>query len=71
MMMARASDMTGDRLRAIRKAAGMTQGEVAALMRVNGWRAVSAWETGERSISGPVSVLAELIAAGVIGRKVD
>jgi DNA-binding transcriptional regulator YiaG len=58
--------MTADKFKAIRERAGLTQSQLAALLRVSGKRTVGYWEAGERAISGPVSLLMELLDKGVI-----
>jgi DNA-binding transcriptional regulator YiaG len=56
--------MTPATFKAIRKQAGLTQSGLAALLRISDSRAIRRWETGEREISGPVSLLMEMIADG-------
>jgi DNA-binding transcriptional regulator YiaG len=48
----------------IRQGAGLTQSGLAALLRISDSRAVRRWEAGEREISGPVSILMELLDDG-------
>lgn len=49
---------------AIRKRAGLTQSGLAARLRISDLRTIRKWEAGEREISGPVSLLMELLDAG-------
>lgn len=49
---------------AIRKRAGLTQSGLAARLRIKDLRTIRKWEAGEREISGPVSLLMELLDAG-------
>lgn len=59
--------MTPAQFKEIRQRAGLTQSGLAALLRISDSRAVRRWETGERSISGPVSLLMEMLDAGKLG----
>lgn len=52
--------------KAIRLRAGLTQSQLAAFLRISDRRAVRYWEAGERAISGPVSLLMEMLDKGVI-----
>lgn len=45
---------------------GMTQSQLAAVLRIDDIRTIRRWETGERSISGPVTFLMELLDQGKI-----
>ena len=58
--------MTPATFKAIRQQLGLTQTELAAFLRISDRRTVRYWETGDRSISGPVSFLMELLEAGII-----
>lgn len=58
--------MTPSAFRAIRKRAGLTQSGLAAFLRVDDLRTIRRYEKGERSVSGPVSYLMELLDAGTI-----
>jgi DNA-binding transcriptional regulator YiaG len=61
--------MTPEQFRAIRKRAGLSQARLAALLRIGDLRTIRRYETGERSISGPVSLLMELIDQGELPDK--
>lgn len=50
---------------AIRERAGLTKAALASLLRVTP-RNVRQLEAGERKVSGPVSLLMELLASGVL-----
>jgi len=50
--------------RAIRTRAGLSQSGLAALLRVEDVRTIRRYELGERAVSGPVSLLMELIDTG-------
>lgn len=56
--------MTPGTFKAIRKRAGLTQSGLAAMLRIADIRTIRRWETGEREISGPVSLLMEMLDAG-------
>lgn len=58
--------MTPTTFKAIRERAGLTQSGLAALLRISDKRTIRRYETGEREISGPVSLLMELLDAGQI-----
>lgn len=61
--------MTPTEFKAIRNRAGLTQSQLARLLRVAGPRIVRKWELGEREISGPVSLLMEMLDSGVLGKE--
>lgn len=56
--------MNGATFRDIRRKAGLTQSGLARRLRVSDLRTIRKWEAGEREISGPVSLLMELLDAG-------
>ena len=56
--------MTPADIRALRDALGMTQGEFADIMGINGPAYVSAWEAGTRTPSGPAVKLMQAYRAG-------
>jgi DNA-binding transcriptional regulator YiaG len=58
--------MTPAEFKAIRHKLALTQSGLAARLRVEDIRSIRRYETGERSISGPVSLLMELMDAGNI-----
>lgn len=55
--------MTPAELRAIRKRYGLTLDQLAALLRVSSKRTVMRWEAGEVPVSGPASIIYELMDA--------
>ena len=59
--------LTPHQFKAIRERAGLTQSGLAALLRCSDQRTIRHWEKGTRTISGPVSILMELLDAGEIG----
>lgn len=56
--------MTPAELKAIRERAGLTQAGLSSLLRISDGRSVRRWEDGSRAISGPVSILLEMLDAG-------
>lgn len=55
--------MTPAEIRAIRQRYGLSQTELAALLRISDLRTVRRWEKGEVLISGPASIILELMDA--------
>lgn len=53
--------MTPAALKSARKSLGLSQAELARLVRVESDRTVRKWEGGERDIPGPVQVIIEAI----------
>lgn len=43
---------------------GMTQTQLAAVLRIDDIRTIRRWEKGDRAISGPVTYLMELLDEG-------
>lgn len=56
--------MTAQEFKSIRIAAGLSLNELAAKLRINGDRLLRRWEDGEQPVSGPVSILMELLRDG-------
>lgn len=56
--------MTPEAAKAIRKRARLTQGQVARIMRISDRRSIQRWEDGDRAVSGPASMLYEMLDAG-------
>lgn len=56
--------MTPTELKSIRERFGLTQSGLARILRVEDIRTIRRWETGERPISGPASVVLEIMAEG-------
>ncbi len=59
-----AAPMTPAEFKRIRESAGLTQTELGERIRVSDRRTIRRWEKGEREISGPVSLLMELLDQG-------
>jgi DNA-binding transcriptional regulator YiaG len=55
--------MTPTEIRAIRKRYGLSQPGLAALLRVSDVRTIRRWEKGEVPVSGPASIILELMDA--------
>jgi len=51
--------MTPQEFKSIRLRAGLTQRQLAAHLRISDHRTIRRYESGERSISGPVAILME------------
>lgn len=56
--------MKPDRVRAIREEAGLTQLGLAQLLRMSDRRTVRRWEKNVIPVSGPASIILEMLAAG-------
>jgi transcriptional regulator with XRE-family HTH domain len=56
--------MTGAEFLAIRQRVGLTQTDLAERLRLDDLRTIRRYEKGERSVSGPVSLLMELLDKG-------
>ena len=56
--------MTPAELKTIRARAGLTQSGLAAVLRIEDNRTIRRYEAGDRAISGPVSILLEMLDAG-------
>lgn len=55
--------MTPAEFKAIRERYGLTQTELARVLRISDIRTIRRWEQGERAISGPVQIIMELMDA--------
>jgi DNA-binding transcriptional regulator YiaG len=53
--------MTPEELKAARRTLGLSAEGFARLVRVESGRTVRRWESGERDIPGPVTVIIELL----------
>lgn len=61
--------MTPAEVKAIRQRADLTQDELAARLRIADVRTVRRWERGEVPVSGPASIVLELIDAGKLPKR--
>lgn len=57
--------MTPQTFHSIRKRHGYTCRGIASALRIGDERTIRRWEKGERAVSGPASILMELLDAGV------
>ena len=57
--------MTPETFRAIRNRQGLTQSQMAARLRISDARTIRRWELGERPVSGPASLVMELLDKGI------
>lgn len=56
--------MTPDNIKAIRKRAGLSQTGLARLLRISDIRTIRRWEKGEINITGPASIIVEMLDRG-------
>lgn len=56
--------MTAEQFRDIRQRAGLSTQKLAELLRFNDGAAIRKIEAGQRAVSGPVSVLMEMLDSG-------
>lgn len=61
--------MTPNHIRTIRKEAGLSQTGLAAILRIKDIRTIRRWEKGEIPITGPASIILELIEADALPHK--
>jgi len=61
--------MTPETVRTIRRAAGLSQTGLAAIIRIADLRTIRRWEKGEIGISGPASILMEMIHTGELPER--
>ena len=57
--------MTPEQVRAVRARAGLTQSDLAALLRLASIKTIQRWESGSTPIPGPAAILLDLIDAGI------
>jgi DNA-binding transcriptional regulator YiaG len=55
--------MTPAEIKVIRQRYGLSQSELAALLRISDIRTIRRWEAGEVPVSGPASIVLELMDA--------
>jgi len=56
--------MTPTKFKSIRERAGLTQAGLASLLRLSDSRVIRHYEAGTRAVSGPTSILMELLDDG-------
>ncbi len=57
------------KLKAIRKRRGLTLTRLAALLRLESTRTLMRWESGERPVSGPASIVLEMLDKGELPER--
>lgn len=61
--------MTPDELRRIRSKAGLSLDGLAKVLRIADLSTVHRWEKGQRAISGPASIILEMLDAGELPER--
>lgn len=61
--------MTAADIIAIRKRAGLSQSGLAALLRISDQRTVRRWESGDVPVSGPASIILEMLDKGELPER--
>lgn len=61
--------INGQALRAFRKSQGYSMTEFARILRIEAASTVRRWECGDRAISGPASILVEMMQAGELPER--
>lgn len=61
--------MEGTELRRIRTEAGLSLDGLAKLLRIKDLSTIHRWEKGTRAISGPASIVLELLAIGALPKE--
>lgn len=61
--------MTGDEVRRIREASGLSLAGMARVLRIDDRSTIHRWERGDRAVSGPASILLELLDAGELPER--
>lgn len=56
--------MSGEKIKAIRNDWKFSQSELARILRIKDLRTIRRWETGDIPISGPASIIMELMESG-------
>jgi len=61
--------VTPAEIKSIRQRYGLSQTELAALLRISDLRTIRRWEKGEVPISGPASIVLEMMDAGELPNR--
>ncbi len=61
--------MTPVELKSIRTRYGLTQADLAHILRIEDGRTIRRWESGDRPISGPATILLELMDSGELPQR--
>lgn len=56
--------MTQSIAKAIRNRAGLSANQLASLLRISDGRTVRRWESGDVHVTGPASIILEMLDAG-------
>ncbi|HAJ19771.1 MAG TPA: hypothetical protein DCL95_06865 [Rhodospirillaceae bacterium] len=56
------ANVTPAQFKSIRERAGLTQGQLARVLRLSDSRTIRRYEDGSRTVSGPVSLLMEIFS---------
>lgn len=59
----------GKALRAFRKGQGYSINQIARILRIEAASTVHRWERGDRAVSGPASILIEMMQAGELPER--
>jgi len=63
--------MTPAQIITIRKRAGLSQSGLAALLRITDQRTIRRWEKGDIPVSGPASIILEMLEAGELPKRYE
>lgn len=61
--------MTPTEIKSIRERFGLTQSELARMLRISDIRTIRRWEQGDVPVPGPASVVLELMDAGELPKR--
>jgi len=61
--------LTPNTIRAIRTKAGLSLAGLAKVLRIDDRSTIHRWEKGARDVSGPASILLEMIEAGELPER--
>lgn len=61
--------INGQALRAFRKSQGYSITEFARILRIEAASTVHRWERGDRAVTGPASILVEMMQAGELPER--
>lgn len=64
-----ADRINGQALRAFRKSQGYSITEFARILRIEAASTVHRWERGDRAVTGPASILIEMMQAGELPER--
>ena len=64
-----ADRIDGQALRAFRKSQGYSITEFARILRIEAASTVHRWERGDREVSGPASIILEMMQAGELPER--